>query len=162
MDAILKANKWTRSRLSPRLQKYHGECHQAHTLKSKGNARLARGGRGPSNGRGITREGQCSSRSRNPWNSWVPHHARNHILQGYQPRGYLPEATASDMTSSSDVSKPVVQLALTPKRKRRSLSERFLPSICTLVEVADSRAIGISVGQGYKALKSDVPARSLA
>lgn len=69
---------------------------------------------------------------------------------------------ASNMASSSYLSKPMVELALTPKKKKKRISRRLLPSICTLVEVSDNRPIGISPGLSYRALKSDMPARSPA
>ncbi|PKI67677.1 hypothetical protein CRG98_011890 [Punica granatum] len=66
---------------------------------------------------------------------------------------------AFNTTSFSDHSGSTVGSAVTQKKKKTT-SGRFLPSICTLVEVSDKkRMIGVSPWLGYRALKSDVPAK---
>lgn len=67
-----------------------------------------------------------------------------------------------NVASTSNHSEPAVSLALAPKKKKR-MSRRFLPSICTLIDVSDNRRpVGISQGLGYRPLESNLPARSPA
>lgn len=66
----------------------------------------------------------------------------------------------SNTGSSSNHPEPSVRLAMATKKRKKGISKGLLMSICTPVEVCDNkRMIRVSSGLGYRALKSDVPAR---
>lgn len=68
-----------------------------------------------------------------------------------------PQGQVVDMATTSGHSRPSFwSLTLSWKRKKRRGSSGFLPSICSVVEVADSNQLNEIPGFSYRILKSDV------
>ncbi|XP_010267870.1 PREDICTED: uncharacterized protein LOC104604977 [Nelumbo nucifera] len=67
-----------------------------------------------------------------------------------------PQIRMTDRGSTGTSSRPKFSFLIMTSRKKKSVSSTFLPSICSMVEVADTNRPNGIPGFSYKNLKTDV------
>ncbi|GLU23611.1 hypothetical protein SLE2022_396040 [Rubroshorea leprosula] len=65
-----------------------------------------------------------------------------------------PHCNTRDTASSSSHCRPTIRSAVASQKKKKRGGSKLLPSICSMVEIAENRPVGVS-GFGYRSLKSD-------
>ncbi|KAI3466229.1 hypothetical protein Pfo_022892 [Paulownia fortunei] len=80
---------------------------------------------------------------------------------GEQSSTNRPSHQLADLPSTGEFSKPKLESVITVPRKKKRGSKRYLPSMCSMVEVAESNQPNSFSGFTYRNLKADLKRSSI-